>query len=118
MSEPGCGVPAQRSSQQGPEVLSVMLDNCSQTVEFNVIVKEEGEEREINEREEEGREEDRNSVDSGEGPNPDPDNEPSSTASRLPGRGSYPCPQYGRAGWVWSQRQQGFKLENPVPIFK
>jgi hypothetical protein len=67
MSEPGsgCGVPAQRSSQLGPEMLSVMLDNSSQTVELNVIVKEEGEEREINEREEEGREEDRNSVDSG-----------------------------------------------------
>ena len=60
----GCGVPAQRSSQLGPEMLSVMLDNCSQTVEFNVIVKEESEEREINEGEEEEREEDRNSVDS------------------------------------------------------
>ena len=67
MSEPGsgCGVPAQRSSQRGPKLLSVKLGDCSQTVELNVIVKEEGEEREINEREEEEREEDRASVDSG-----------------------------------------------------
>ncbi|XP_064820275.1 zinc finger protein 418-like [Oncorhynchus masou masou] len=98
MSEPGsgCGVPAQRSSQQGPELLSVKLGYCSQTVELNVIVKEEGEEREINEREEEEREEDRASFDSGEIPNPDSVNEPSSTASSLPGCGSYPCPQCGK----------------------
>jgi hypothetical protein len=67
MSEPGsgCGVPAQRSSQQGPEMLSVKLGDCSQTVELNVIVKEEEEEREINEGDGEEREEDRASVDSG-----------------------------------------------------
>uniref|UniRef100_A0A4W5KL89 C2H2-type domain-containing protein n=1 Tax=Hucho hucho TaxID=62062 RepID=A0A4W5KL89_9TELE len=95
MSEPGsgCGVPAQRSSQRGPELLSVKLGDCNQTVELNVIVKEEEEEREINEGEEEEREEDRDSVDSGESPNPDSVNEPSSTASILPGCGSYPCPQ-------------------------
>ncbi|XP_036804439.1 uncharacterized protein LOC110487311 isoform X2 [Oncorhynchus mykiss] len=95
MSEPGsgCGVPAQRSSQQGPELLSVKLADCSQTVELNVIVKEEEEERKINEGEEEEREEDRDSVDSGEIPNPNSVNKPSSTASRLPGHGSYSCPQ-------------------------
>ncbi|XP_052359309.1 oocyte zinc finger protein XlCOF20-like [Oncorhynchus keta] len=96
MSEPGsgCGVPAQRSSQPGPELLSVKLGDCNQTVELNVIVKEEEEEREINEGEEEEREEDRASVDSGEIPNPDSVNEPSSTESILPpGCGSYPCPQ-------------------------
>ncbi|CDR05228.1 unnamed protein product, partial [Oncorhynchus mykiss] len=65
-------------------------------MELNVIVKEEGEDREINEREEEEREEDRASVDSGEIPNPDSVKEPSSTASRLPGCGSYPCPQCGK----------------------
>ena len=64
MSEPGsgCGDPAQRSSQQGPEVVSVKLEDCSQTLELNVIVKEEEEEREINEGEEEEREDDRDSV--------------------------------------------------------
>uniref|UniRef100_A0A674AB71 Zinc finger protein 250-like n=1 Tax=Salmo trutta TaxID=8032 RepID=A0A674AB71_SALTR len=94
MSEPGCGVPAQRSSQRGPELLSVKLGDCNQTVELNVIVKEEEEDREINEGEEEEREEDRDSVDSGEIPNPDSVNEPSSTESILPpGCGSYPCPQ-------------------------
>ncbi|KAM9491924.1 uncharacterized protein ACWYII_003991 isoform 1-T1 [Salvelinus alpinus] len=57
MSEPksteslgsGCGVPAQRSSQQGPEVVSVKLEDCSQTLEVNVIVKEEEEERAVTE---------------------------------------------------------------------
>uniref|UniRef100_A0A674A8J2 Zinc finger protein 250-like n=1 Tax=Salmo trutta TaxID=8032 RepID=A0A674A8J2_SALTR len=96
MSEPGCGVPAQRSSQRGPELLSVKLGDCNQTVELNVIVKEEEEDREINEGEEEEREEDRDSVDSGERPNPDSVNKPTSTASRLPGCGSYPCLQCGK----------------------
>ncbi|CAB1344190.1 unnamed protein product [Coregonus sp. 'balchen'] len=57
MSEPksmeslgsGCGVPAQRSSQLGPEMVSVKLEDCSQTLELNVIVKEEWEEREVKE---------------------------------------------------------------------
>ncbi|XP_042173707.1 zinc finger and SCAN domain-containing protein 2 [Oncorhynchus tshawytscha] len=98
MSGPGSGwgVPAQRSSQRDPEMLLVKLGDCNQTVEFNVIVKEEEEEREINEGEEEGREDDRDSVDPGEIPNPDSVNKPSSTASRLPGCGSYPCPQCGK----------------------
>ncbi|XP_071210367.1 uncharacterized protein [Salvelinus alpinus] len=95
MSEPGsgCGVPAQRSSQRAPEMLSVKLGDCNQTVELNVIVKEEEEEREINEGEEEEREDDR---DSGESPNPDSVNKPSSIASILPDCGSYPCPQCGK----------------------
>ncbi|XP_071000052.1 uncharacterized protein [Oncorhynchus clarkii lewisi] len=99
MSGPGSGwgVPAQRSSQLGPELLLVKLGDCSQTVELNVIVKEEEEEREINEGEEEEREDDRDSVDPGESPNPDSVNKPSSTASILPpGCGSYPCPQCGK----------------------
>eukprot|EP00063_Salmo_salar_P010645 XP_013985480.1 PREDICTED: zinc finger and SCAN domain-containing protein 2-like [Salmo salar] len=98
MSEPGsgCGVPAQRSSQRGPELLSVKLGDCNQTVELNVIVKEEEEDREINEGEEEEREDDRDSVDSGERPNPDSVNKPISTALILPGCGSYPCPQCGK----------------------
>jgi hypothetical protein len=44
-----CGVPAQRSSQQGPEMVSVKLEDCSQTLELNVIVKEEWEESRIKE---------------------------------------------------------------------
>ncbi|CDQ96171.1 unnamed protein product [Oncorhynchus mykiss] len=73
MSEPGsgCGDPAQRSSQQGPEVVSVKLEDCSQTLELNVIVKEE-EEREIKEEE---------NSDSGKSSNPDSDSKPSPTAS-------------------------------------
>eukprot|EP00063_Salmo_salar_P065340 XP_014040175.1 PREDICTED: histone H3.v1-like [Salmo salar] len=48
MSEPksqgsGCGVPVQRTSKQGPEMVSVKLEDCSQTLELNVIVKEEPE---------------------------------------------------------------------------
>jgi hypothetical protein len=52
MSEPGsgCDDPAQRSSQPGPETVSVKLEDCGQTLELNVIVKEE-EEREIKEEE-------------------------------------------------------------------
>ncbi|XP_045076647.1 VID27-like protein [Coregonus clupeaformis] len=65
MSEPssGCGVPVQRSSQPGPETVSVKLEDCCQTLELSVIVKkeedkgevkEETEKREIKEEEEEG----------------------------------------------------------------
>ncbi|XP_071210172.1 uncharacterized protein [Salvelinus alpinus] len=78
MSEPssGCGVPVQRSSQPGPETVSVKLEDCvsvkledcvsvkledcSQTLELNVIVKKEEkghvkeEESEIKEDKEEG----------------------------------------------------------------
>ncbi|CAB1344118.1 unnamed protein product, partial [Coregonus sp. 'balchen'] len=76
MSEPGsgCGVPAQRSSQRGPEMLSVKLEDCSQTLELNVIVKEEEEEREI-------KEEDEENCDSGESSNPGSDSKSSPTAS-------------------------------------
>ncbi|CDQ96621.1 unnamed protein product, partial [Oncorhynchus mykiss] len=49
----GCGVPSQRSSQQGPEMVSVKLEDCSQPLELNVIVKEEEEETEIQEEVEE-----------------------------------------------------------------
>ncbi|XP_070966107.1 coiled-coil domain-containing glutamate-rich protein 1-like [Oncorhynchus clarkii lewisi] len=54
MSEPKspgsyCGVPAQRSSQWGPEMVLVKLEDCSQPLELNVIVKEEEEEREVKE---------------------------------------------------------------------
>ncbi|XP_029545871.1 uncharacterized protein LOC115147707 [Salmo trutta] len=37
----GCGVPAQRTSKQGPEMVSVKLEDSSQPLELNVIVKEE-----------------------------------------------------------------------------
>ncbi|XP_052367146.1 caldesmon-like [Oncorhynchus keta] len=67
MSEPksmespgsGCGVPDQRTSQQGPEMVSVKLEDCSQTLELNVIVKEEPEvlEEEMAVKEEEAEEE-------------------------------------------------------------
>ncbi|XP_029594852.1 gelsolin-related protein of 125 kDa-like isoform X2 [Salmo trutta] len=50
----GCGLPAQRSSQRWcPEMVSVKLEDCSQTLELNVIVKEEEEETEIQEEVEE-----------------------------------------------------------------
>ncbi|XP_052357850.1 titin homolog isoform X2 [Oncorhynchus keta] len=42
-----CGVPAQRSSQWGPEMVLVKLEDCSHPLELNVIVKEE--EREVKE---------------------------------------------------------------------
>ncbi|XP_031673379.1 uncharacterized protein LOC116364351 isoform X2 [Oncorhynchus kisutch] len=93
-----CGVPAQRSSQQGPEMVSVKLEDCSQTLELNVIVKEEWEERGIKEEREvkeevenrevsapDQEEEEEAAVDSitdpGESYNPGSDSEPSSTAS-------------------------------------
>uniref|UniRef100_A0A673ZQ13 Sleeping Beauty transposase HTH domain-containing protein n=1 Tax=Salmo trutta TaxID=8032 RepID=A0A673ZQ13_SALTR len=61
MSEPkstespgsGCGVPAQRTSKQSPDMVSVKLEDCSQPLEVNVIVKEEAEERAVKEEEEE-----------------------------------------------------------------
>ncbi|XP_071032078.1 uncharacterized protein [Oncorhynchus clarkii lewisi] len=88
----GCGVPAQRTSKQAPEMVSVKLEDCSQTLELNVIVKEEWEEREVKE-EVENREvsapdleeEEEAAVDSvtdpGEISNTGSDGEPSSTAS-------------------------------------
>ena len=64
MSEPKspgsyCGVPAQRSSQWGPEMVLVKLEDCSQPLELNVIVKEEPEvlEEEMAVKEEEAEEE-------------------------------------------------------------
>ncbi|XP_029545868.1 uncharacterized protein LOC115147703 isoform X5 [Salmo trutta] len=106
----GCGLPAQRSSQRDPEMVSVKLEDCSQPLEVNVIMI--GEEREVKEEEqvvEEKRavkeekkergveevenrevsapdlEEEEEEVDSitdpGEISNPGSDSEPSSTAS-------------------------------------
>ncbi|KAK6301106.1 hypothetical protein J4Q44_G00292040, partial [Coregonus suidteri] len=91
MSEPGsgCGVPAQRSSQRGPEMLSVKLKDCSQTLELNVIVKEE--EREIKEEEEESEDGYSDSVDSGESSNPGSDSKPCSTASGKRRQKPHPC---------------------------
>ncbi|KAL1005045.1 hypothetical protein UPYG_G00053800 [Umbra pygmaea] len=54
MSEPkttegfGCCIPAQRSTQQCPEMAVVNLEDGSQPLVLNVIVKEEEEEREYN----------------------------------------------------------------------
>ncbi|CAB1344195.1 unnamed protein product [Coregonus sp. 'balchen'] len=42
---------SQRSSQWGPEMVLVKLEDCSQPLELNVIVKEEEEEREVKEEE-------------------------------------------------------------------
>ncbi|XP_071246206.1 uncharacterized protein [Salvelinus alpinus] len=99
MSEPksteslgsGCGVPALRSAQWGPEMVSVKLEDCSQTLELNVIVKEEVEERGVKEEEEnmevsapdlEEEEEEVDSItDPGESSNPGSDSESSSPAS-------------------------------------
>ncbi|KAL1004948.1 hypothetical protein UPYG_G00052560 [Umbra pygmaea] len=52
MTEPksqgsGYGDPAKRCSKRGPEMVPVKLEDCSQPFIFNVIVKEEEEEREI-----------------------------------------------------------------------
>uniref|UniRef100_A0AAY5KMG0 THAP-type domain-containing protein n=1 Tax=Esox lucius TaxID=8010 RepID=A0AAY5KMG0_ESOLU len=41
----GGGIPGQRSSQGGPEMVTVKLEDCGQPLVLNVIVKEEEEER-------------------------------------------------------------------------
>ncbi|XP_036804448.1 major centromere autoantigen B-like isoform X2 [Oncorhynchus mykiss] len=51
MTEPS---PAQKSSQPGQEMASVKLEDCSQTLELNVIVKKEEEEDERRTEEENG----------------------------------------------------------------